>query len=241
MKFIDLIFAVTVLIAGSIATYSAIDRIQHIEKPSNVLIERIALGKSALFIKYHESCIGKIELELSDDKSSVLKMRGDIAASLKQQRVEVPLSSTAIFNPLGQMTDFQFKIEAGNIKILFKTEQVKPIAVYFQITGLPKEINLEYSLPGPVMLKDIDTQFKQILWEGELPFASLNIASLYSNSQSSPLRFETVVDQGETCQQALELDTFLSMVPKLMESFRALDVSTLLSGQLPTGFGVDIK
>lgn len=116
----------------------------------------ITSGQQNFVVESHGRCVGDLDTNLIVDSGYKLSVTGDIRVNLKDSVTTAHLSSEALFNTLGQLTQSQFLMKAPDLSVSGETSGANPIAAKVAASRLSKHFNYEYQFPGPIIIQKFD-------------------------------------------------------------------------------------
>lgn len=133
----------------SVFAYASIRQLEQHELP---LISDLTLGDRSLAIMSNETCVGTIASSFSREKGFHLHGNGLLRVTHAAQIISTGFEFDGRFNPLGQLVESSFEINAMGLTISLKSKNVNPIDITISAHMPPDTIIRNFSLPGPVDL-----------------------------------------------------------------------------------------
>jgi hypothetical protein len=125
-------------------------------------LAELSLGENRYVIKGLTSgthCVGEIIANLSDaDEQFTIATTGWIKLRLGQSEWTQQFSSTAAFNPLGQLSASIFQSVVDKTEIRVGLSDINPIRLQF-VTSPPMKVLLEQVIPGPIEITKRGTTY----------------------------------------------------------------------------------
>lgn len=180
-------------ISGAVLTFSHISKEQH---KQGVLVSGIEFGHTALLIRSGDACVGLITVEFSKSEENLnLNADGFVNLRLFGQQLAMSLSAEFLFNSLGQLGASKSQISLKDTQILLGSTKINPITVILRSNLKGTEFRREFSVPGPVSIKELPDQSYSVFYQPLRGPIALPLRGLESNPLFSSLRLSWEVDQ----------------------------------------------
>lgn len=201
-----------------------------------------ALNLSHSFILYHkssaqphsDSCLGHFAGRfIRDLDKTEYSLRGEIYLKVADKSLPTNIEMAASFNILGQLGAAVLKVSNSLSSMTLGMLKINPIEVTFLSSSKSSPGDRkQFSIPGPVILKDLGSEFQIEYPAGGKSFA-IHSGQFFKESVFN-LQFKQVEDGGSDCspEQRGELD-ILEITNKLNLKIPAFLSQTPLSKSAP--------
>ena len=142
----SLILALSLGVAGY--SYGSVRRIEQ----TSFSISTLAKGKSEYQIASHGVCVGKVSVEVFDDRALALELLSTINTTYLGRLLQANLTIQSVFNPLGQMQTTTAKLVGKDFQVSVDTNGVNPAKASIRAQVSQDKYHYDLSVPGPLLL-----------------------------------------------------------------------------------------
>ena len=189
--------ATSILLAGTVASFSAFREIERTEQPKHLVVDGVELGEHKFVLHAGGTCFGELTTKLVMAASvTAMKATGHIEAQYDRIRFKTQFTLEGFFNPLGQLTQGRLSISGPGVEVLAQFRDVTPINVDLTVQLGDDHYAKNLNFPGPALLVE-RPQKKYGVSYAALPGTALPMLPLLS--RLGPLPEFTVQAKDKAC------------------------------------------
>jgi hypothetical protein len=224
-----LIASVIALTAGS-ASIAAFERVSALERPTFTLLGSLHAGENHFALLHQGTCIGRVAVEVAyvaDSSSYSVLGNGALRTTFRGVRVDPSFKFQLYFNPLGQFTIGEFKLNVADSEATVMATEANPIKIAGWIGARQPGRELSTEIPGPLLFAKVARDRFSVGYPvrgGKLPTALKALLTTEADADS-PLLEQAAEDSiGSRCPlesaDAYDLTTVLGKLEPLMPALQ---------------------
>lgn len=197
MRYLDLILAFVVFVFSASLTALAYRQIVTLEQPNQVFLEEMLFyGNHKYGIFSKNSCFGELELNLDEVRNPELTLDLKVRTSLKLQIHELALRLKSTFNPLGQLTDSDLRLDGPDLYAQIISKNINPIDLEINAQILGRAVAFKRQIPGPIELKEYEKGKIRLQYHaGQIVPTQLNLTNLNDLRSKLQLHIEPLSER----------------------------------------------
>lgn len=226
MRYLDLILAFVVFAFSASLTVLAYRQIVKLEQPNQVFLEEMLFyGNHKYGIFSKSNCFGELGLNLAEGRNPELTLELKVRTALKQQHHELVLKLKSTFNPLGQLTDSDLRLDGPDLYAQIISKNINPVDLEINAQVLGRAIAFKRQIPGPIELTEYQKGKLRLQYHaGQIipsQFNLTNLNDLRSKLQLSiePLSETIVCDKTSSLDLESLFGELKSLLPTNMQQY----------------------
>lgn len=161
---------------GTAVTVLSYAQIVKLEAPKHSFeADFLTVGDHHYLIKSDQSCIGKISINVWQQKATGIRVTGIVKAEANGAPIDAHISGEAYFNPLGQMSESSFNLTGEGFKGTVSTSAIQPISLNLSFKAHDIEKSFSKEIPGPLLIEEKSPGKLQLQYNQAMPVQPLTL------------------------------------------------------------------